>query len=146
MYMYMQIHNGHLSDDGFLQDYCDGLNYHNHPLFSVRKDSLQLLFYFDDVEICNLLGSKRTIHKLGTHYSACLHVGIFTCIDLFPVGLFYFVLGNLSPRYRSRLSSIQLVIVVENKFIKKYGMNAVLESFIKDVTRLVRVTSDSSSV
>ena len=70
----------------------------------------------------------------------------FTCIDLFPIGLFYFVLGNLSPRYRSRLSSIQLVIVVENKFIKKYGMNAVLESFIKDVTRLVRVISDSSTV
>ena len=67
----------------------------------------------------------------------------FTCIDLFPIGLFYFVLGNLSP---SCLSSIQLVIVVENKFIKKYGMNAVLESFIKDVTRLVRVISDSSTV
>ena len=39
------------------------------------------------------------------------------------------------------MSSIQLVIVVENKFIKKYGMNAVLEPFVKDVARLVSVIS-----
>lgn len=63
------------------------------------------------------------------------------CITPLFIGLFYFTLGNVSPRYRSRLSSIQLVIVVENKFIKEYRMNAVLEPFVKDVARLVSVIS-----
>ena len=53
-----------------MTDYCDGRNCQNHPLFSVQKDSLQLLFYYDDVEICNPLGSKRTIHKLGMNIYA----------------------------------------------------------------------------
>lgn len=55
-FLFIQIHNGHSNNNGFLHDYCDGLNCHNHSLFSVRKDSLQLFFYYDDVEICNPLG------------------------------------------------------------------------------------------
>ena len=51
--------------DGFLVDYCDGETFKKHPLFSVRKGALQLLFYYDDLEICNPLGSKRTVHKIG---------------------------------------------------------------------------------
>ena len=51
--------------NGYMQDYCDGRNFQRHALFSLKKDSLQLLFYYDDVEVCNPLGSKRTIHKLG---------------------------------------------------------------------------------
>jgi len=132
----IQIHNGHSNNDGCLQDYCDGLNCRNHPLFSVRKDSLQLLFYYDDVEICNPLGPKQTIHKLGTP-NECSPIRSHSKTSICFTGLFYFVLGNLSPMYRSRLSSIQLVIVVENKFIKKYGMNAVLEPFVTDVGKLV---------
>ena len=58
--------------DGFLLDYCDGTDFKKHPLFSVKKNSLQLIFYYDDVEICNPLGSKRSVQKLGmlhvSHY------------------------------------------------------------------------------
>ena len=41
-------------------------------LCSVKKNTLQLIFYYDDVEICNPLGSKRSVQKLGmlhvSHY------------------------------------------------------------------------------
>ena len=48
-----------------LCDLCDGDQYKTHPLFSVQKDDLQLLVYYDDVELYNPLGSSRTKHKLG---------------------------------------------------------------------------------
>ena len=57
------MHNDHLDKDGYLQDYCDGNNFLRHPLFSLTKDTLQLLFYYDDVKLCNPLGSKITVHK-----------------------------------------------------------------------------------
>ena len=47
-----------------MKDYCDGSEFKQHPLFSGHVNSLQL-FYYDDTEICNPLGSKRSIHKLG---------------------------------------------------------------------------------
>jgi len=56
---------------------------------------------------------------------------------LFLTGAFYFTLGNLSPLYRSRLSSIQLVALVKASFISEYGMDAVLAPFINDVKKLV---------
>ncbi len=49
-----------------LSDYCDGEAFQAHPLFSVRHGALEITLYYDDVEICNPLGSKRKIHKQGT--------------------------------------------------------------------------------
>ena len=37
----------------------------SHPLFSSHRQALQIHFYYDDVEVCNPLGSKAKIHKLG---------------------------------------------------------------------------------
>ncbi len=61
-----QIKKGHRSTSGYLEDFCDGKVFKSHPLFSVYTNGLQIFFYYDDVEICNPLGSKRSIHKLGT--------------------------------------------------------------------------------
>ena len=53
-----------------MKDFCDGRQFHSHHLFSVCTNALQLLFYYDDVEVCNPLGSSRTKHKVGklSHY------------------------------------------------------------------------------
>ena len=64
-YFRIQIHRGHRNSEGFLEDYCDGEAYQSHPLFRLETKSFQLLLYFDDVELCNPLGSKRTKHKVG---------------------------------------------------------------------------------
>lgn len=55
---------GH-SSNGLMSDYYDGSSFAQHPLFSVEPKSLQVLLYYDDVEICNPLGTKVKRHKLG---------------------------------------------------------------------------------
>ena len=59
---------------------------------------------------------------------------------LFCTGAFYFTLGNMSPKYRSKLSCIFLLGLVKSKFVSEYGMDAVLKPIIDDVKRLVSVT------
>ena len=51
-----------------LLDYCDGEAFQSHPLFSLHANSLQIMLYFDELEVANPLGSKAKIHKLGTVY------------------------------------------------------------------------------
>ena len=50
-----------------LADYCDGLQYQEHPLFSMNPHALQIFLYYDDAEVVNPLGSSATIHKLGKY-------------------------------------------------------------------------------
>lgn len=48
-----------------MKDFCDGSLYQEHPLFSTDPNALQIILNYDDVEICNPLGSKAKVHKLG---------------------------------------------------------------------------------
>ena len=54
-------------------------------------------------------------------------------------GAFYFTLGNISPKYRSRLSSIQLLALVKSDHINTYGMNNILRPIIEDIKKLVSI-------
>ena len=49
-----------------MRDYCDGSLFAKHPLFSTDPCALQIILYYDDIDVCNPIGSKSTIHKLGT--------------------------------------------------------------------------------
>lgn len=63
----MQVNSGHQeSHEGVLSDYCDGKNFKNHPLYKDEPTSLQIILYFDELELCNPLGSHRKKHKIGT--------------------------------------------------------------------------------
>ena len=53
--------------------------------------------------------------------------------------MFYFSLANLEPRLRSLITSIHLVAVVKKDLIDKYGVNVILEPFVKDVMQLEQV-------
>lgn len=44
-----------------LIDYCDGGSYKNHPLFSDDDTALQIVAYFDELEVKNLIGSYATL-------------------------------------------------------------------------------------
>ena len=61
----MKVLRGHCREDKMLADYCDGSVFQSHPLYFIRPKSLQIILYYDDVEICNPLGSKAKKHKLG---------------------------------------------------------------------------------
>ena len=67
VFMNEQIECGHRTTSTILYDYCDGETFATHPLFSVHRDALQIILYFDEVELCNPLGSKVKVHKLGTY-------------------------------------------------------------------------------
>ncbi len=45
--------------------YTDGSHCRRHPLFSTASPSLQIFLYYDDLEVCNPLGSKAKVHKLS---------------------------------------------------------------------------------
>lgn len=66
MYFTMQVLKCHQNpNQEILCDYCDGSVCKSHPLFSACANSLQILLYYDDIEVCNPLGTKRKKHKLG---------------------------------------------------------------------------------
>ena len=63
------MESGHsIKKGGVLRDHCDGEAYQQHPLFSDHVEALQILFYYDEVEVCNPLGSKKK-HKMGNDYN-----------------------------------------------------------------------------
>ena len=58
----------------YLLDFCDGTLFKEHPLFGTDSEALQIVIYYDDVEVVNPLGSYRGIHKLGTQYLVCTYM------------------------------------------------------------------------
>ena len=60
---------GHSDEVGYMSDFCDGTCFKENQLFAMHKDAIQVILYYDELEICNPLGSKRTKHKLGMHNS-----------------------------------------------------------------------------
>ena len=104
-----------MHSDGLLEDFCDGSLFQVHPLFSCDPCALQIIAYFDELEVCNPLGSHVKKHKLG---------------------LVFFSLGNIHPKLRSSLKAINLVAVASSIVIDKYGMNKVLEPFVRDLNIL----------
>ena len=120
-----QIRILHFSTDGHLQDFCDGSEYRQHELFSNNTDALQIAGYYDELEVCNPLGSAVKRHKIG----AC-----------------FFFIANLHPKWRSSLQCAQMVAVGKVTDIKEFGIDAFLEPFIKDVNKLatcgISITTD----
>ena len=109
------IENPHKRTDDVLEDFCDGELFGNHALFSRDPCALQIIAYFDEVEICNPLGTHTKTHKLG---------------------IILFTLGNIPPKFQSTLKSINLVACAVHPIIDKYGIDCILEPFIKDLNTL----------
>ena len=80
-----RIHN-----DELIEDYCDGVLFKQHPLFSRDPHALQVIAYFDELEVCNPLGTHVKRHK---------------------VGVVFYSLGNIAPKYRSQIKLINLAII-----------------------------------
>ena len=64
--MYMQVMRTHPSNNSdHISDFCDGSFFKNHLLFSTEPNGFQIVAYFDKLEVCNPLGSRSGINKLG---------------------------------------------------------------------------------
>ena len=63
---YFKVKTGHkCTIPGKLADYCDRATFLTHSLFKSKQTALQICVYYDDVEVCNPLSSRRGKHKLG---------------------------------------------------------------------------------
>lgn len=110
-----EVLNPHPSENGELRDFCDGSVFKSHPLFSTSPHALQIIGYYDELEVVNPIGSYVSTHKLG-----CL----------------FFFLGNIRPQYRSTLKAINLVAVAKHKDICRYGIDTFLSPFVDDLKTL----------
>ena len=55
------------------------------------------------------------------------------------LGLFYYVLGNIQPKYRSTLKAIQLIAAITCPLLKEYGYEHALKPFIEDMKKMRQV-------
>ena len=112
-----EIKNFHGSNDMVLRDMCDGSVFHSHPQFSSDKQTIQIIAYFDEVELCNPLGSSSKKHKLG-------------CV--------FFTIGNIRQQFRSWLKCIFVASVARVPVIRKHGMNLFLQPFVDSMEILAK--------
>ena len=105
-----------------LEDFSDGAVLQNHPLFSSNLSALQIIGYYNELEICNPLGSAAKMHKLG---------------------IFLFTIANLPPKYRSSLKCIYLFAVAKASDVKKYTPDSIVAPFVADIKTL---SSDGMTV
>lgn len=82
---------------------------------SSKQESISLILYIDEFEICNPFGTSRRKHK--------------SC------GL-YWILGNLPPGCNSALSSIYSAALIKSNDLKCYGYEKVLNPVINDLIML----------
>ncbi|GBM75168.1 hypothetical protein AVEN_161152-1, partial [Araneus ventricosus] len=107
-----QMINVKHTSNTILKYFNDGLLYKNCNYFAEKPNALQFILYYDELEVCNPLGSKAGIQKLG---------------------MFYMVLGNIPYKYRSCLKMINLVAIVKSSHVKAFGMDKILQPIISDL-------------
>ena len=64
---------------------------------------------------------------------------VYNLTAYFWIGVFYYTLGNLSPRYRSTLRTIQLIAIARTADIRNFGVEKLLASFVTSINMLARV-------
>ena len=97
--------------------YCD-----DEKLYDLRYNhsedeavDIPLIFYMDEFEPANPIGSRKKIHKL-------------TAI--------YYTIGTIPPQQRSELRSIFLWGLFYHSHVKKYGYEKILEPLVEDIKSL----------
>ena len=115
--VWREVQSEHRSTDDFMRDICDGSYVRNHLLFHTHPSALQIILYTDDIEIVNPIGSHTTKHKLT---------------------MFYFTLANISTKFRSALSAIQLLAVAKTHDLRSNAgsLEKLLGDFIATVNKL----------
>ena len=63
-----------------------------------------------------------------------------TYILLFlDIGAFYYLLGNLSPHFRSKIHNIQLLLLAKYSTVSEFGIDRMLEPIVEDIRKLESV-------
>ena len=113
--IYEQIQNPHISTDRVYRDICNGSVCTDNPDIMLDPSTITLVAYFDEIELCNPLGSASKKNKLG-------------CI--------FFTLVNIHPALRSTLKAMFLVAVADVPTIEAHGIDLILKPFVDDIKEL----------
>lgn len=62
---------------------------------------------------------------------------------LILAAMFYFLLGNIRPAFRSQLKAIQLVAIANTSVVEMNGIDAILEPLMDDIKLLEKVNNDT---
>ena len=97
----------------------DGAVLSNHPLFSSDgTNTLQIILYSDEIELCNAVGTR---------------------VKKFKLLMFYYMIGKLPKIYRSVLSAINLYAVAKSEDVATYGFDSILQPLPEDIHKLSTV-------
>ena len=55
------------NNNGFLIDFCCGDIFRQHTLLQ-NGNTIPIILYYDDIDVCNPIGTRASIHKLGMFY------------------------------------------------------------------------------
>ena len=113
--VFEQIYENSFCSDLDLVDFCSGKLFLTHSFFNNERENLRIHLYCDEIEVCNPLGTSKSISKL-------------TCI--------YYTIGNLGTKFYSSLKCIFLALVVKSSIIRKHGYGKVLAPLIHDLKNL----------
>lgn len=119
LYLDYNESNEKKATDGVYTDFCSGSVFKENQLFQTRPNSLQVEIFTDDLEVCNPLGSKATLHKICA---------------------FYFSILNMPVEFRSKLINIPLVALCNSDDLKtKFtDYNDIWRLIVNDLSRLER--------
>lgn len=102
----------HQSKEGEYYDFSDGTVTKDHPVIAEHPNALKIVGYYDELEICNPLGSSVKKHKLG---------------------LVFFTIANFHPKHRSNYKGIFLTTVANYTLIEEHGIDVILQPFVEDL-------------
>lgn len=84
-------------------------------LLMLETNCFQIILHYDDFNVVNPLGNKVSKYKLSA---------------------FYFVVGNISNKFRSRLKDIHLVLLCPSTLVTEYGCEKFLTPLLEDLYKL----------
>ena len=98
--------NFNLSSDDTLKSFQNGKAFYENRLLNSNKKTVELILYHDDFNVVNPLGNKIVKYKTS---------------------VFYFVLGKLPSKFRSKLFDINLVLLASAQIVSRYGYQKILQ-------------------
>jgi hypothetical protein len=97
-------------------DFRDGSKYRNHPLFSDSTNfSIAIQLFYDGMGTTNPLRGKSVLSNMG---------------------VFYYTIKNLHPRFNSQCANVQLLTLCYEHDLKVYGFEPILDKFIAEINHL----------
>lgn len=107
---YYAYNENHECKVGIYDRHCCAQNFRKSSFLQLNKNSIQIQIFYDDRQLTSPLKTKP--------YKVCA---------------IYFIVRNFPPKFVSKLDNMYLVSLCDSKIIDKYGVNSILEEFVREM-------------